>query len=193
MTVGKRLRLLRTERGLTQTDVANLLGMTKGAIQKYEAGQIRNFKADTIQVLAEFFDVSPLYFIYDEIPFHNGDVHSLLSAYFGGWYIDFMMNFTTLTEAGQKKVIEYCEDLTYSTKYRVRGEEQADKLRRQKLDAKRKQLVLDMLKDEIEQRKKGLESIRKYNPEHVDGIVEGMENVYGIIETSLLAKEHDDQ
>lgn len=123
MTVGKRLKLLRTERGLTQTDIANLLGMTKGAIQKYESGQIRNFKADTIQILARFFDVSPLYFIYDELPDIDKDIQSLLSSYFGGWYIDFMMNFTTLNVDGQRKVIEYCEDLTYSTKYRIRGEQ----------------------------------------------------------------------
>ena len=123
MTVGKRLKILRTERGLTQTDIANLLGMTKGAIQKYECGQIRNFKADTIQVLAKFFDVSPLYFIYDELPDADKDIHSLLSTYFGGWYIDFMANFTILNEAGQKKVIEYCEDLSNLQKYRMRGEQ----------------------------------------------------------------------
>ena len=118
MTVGKRLKQLRTERGLTQTDIANLLGMTKGAIQKYECGQIRNFKADTIRTLAEFFDVSPISFIYDEMPNKNEDIHSLLSAYFGGWYIDFMMNFTTLNEEAQRKVLVYCEDLCQIKKYR---------------------------------------------------------------------------
>ena len=122
MTVGKRLKLLRTERGLTQTDIAKLLGMTKGAIQKYESGQIRNFKADTIQTLATFFDVSPLCFIYDEMPNQDEDIHSLLSAYFGGWYIDFMANFTILNEEGQRKVIAYCEDLASSEKYKLRSE-----------------------------------------------------------------------
>lgn len=123
MTVGKRLKQLRIERGLTQTDIANLLGMTKGAIQKYESGQIRNFKADTIKSLAEFFDVSPLCFIYDEMPSSNEDIHSILSAYFGGWYIDFMTNFTTLTEEGQKKVLVYCEDLSCIQKYKLRSDQ----------------------------------------------------------------------
>lgn len=123
MTVGKRLRQLRIDRGLTQTDIANLLGMTKGAIQKYECGQIRNFKADTIKVLSEYFQVPPVYFIYDEIPNHSKDLHSLLSEYFGGWYLDFMTTFTSLTEEGQRKVLAYCDDLAATTKYRIGGEQ----------------------------------------------------------------------
>lgn len=123
MTVGKRLKQLRTERGLTQTDIANLLGMTKGAIQKYECGQIRNFKADTIRILAEFFKVPPVTFIYDEIPDYGENIHDLLSSYFGGWYADFMMNFTSLNGDGQRKVIAYCEDLASSTKYKLEGKD----------------------------------------------------------------------
>ena len=119
MTVGKRLKQLRTERGLTQTDIGIMLGMTKGAIQKYECGQIRNFKADTIKVLCEYFHVPPAYFIYNEIPNHSKDIHSLLSEYFGGWYLDFMTTFTSLNEEGQRKVIAYCEDLATTTKYRI--------------------------------------------------------------------------
>lgn len=123
MTVGKRLRQLRISKGLTQTDIAEMLGMTKGAIQKYECGQIRNFKADTIKVLCEYFQVSPMYFIYDEIPNHSKDINSILSEYFGGWYLNFMVTFTSLNEEGQKKVLAYCEDLAETKKYRIGGEE----------------------------------------------------------------------
>lgn len=123
MTVGKRLKQLRTERGLTQTDIANLLGMTKGAIQKYESGQIRNFKADTIKILSEYFKVSPIHFIYDALPNHSKDINELLSEYFGGWYLDFMSTFTSLNEDGQRKVIAYCEDLSSIQKYRIRGDQ----------------------------------------------------------------------
>lgn len=98
--------------------------MTKGAIQKYECGQIRNFKSDTIRILCEFFKVPPITFIYDEIPKYGGNIHDLLSAHFGGWYAEFMMNFTSLNEDGQRKVIAYCEDMTHNTKYRIGGEEE---------------------------------------------------------------------
>lgn len=123
MTVGKRLKRLRLEKGLTQTDIANLLGMTKGAIQKYECGQIKNFKADTIRTLCEFFDVPPVSFVYDEIPDRSENIHTILSAYFGGWYLDFMTNFTRLNEDGQKKVIQYCEDISSIQKYRIRSDQ----------------------------------------------------------------------
>ena len=44
MTIGERLKRLRIEKGLTQEEVGKILGVTKGAIQKYENG-INNKKS----------------------------------------------------------------------------------------------------------------------------------------------------
>lgn len=68
MTVGERLKKLRLERGLTQTEVGEVLGVTKGAIHKYETGQIQGFKRESAYKLASLFGISPLHFIFDEIP-----------------------------------------------------------------------------------------------------------------------------
>lgn len=68
MTVGERLKKLRLERGWTQTELGSAIGLTKGAIHKYETGQIKGFKRDAAYKLAILFETSPLHFIFDDIP-----------------------------------------------------------------------------------------------------------------------------
>ena len=60
---GERIKKLRKEKGLTQEQLGNLLGVKKSAIAKYENNRVSNLKKDTIQKLSEIFDVSPSYFL----------------------------------------------------------------------------------------------------------------------------------
>ena len=57
-----RLKELRNDKNLSQADLANLTGLTQGAIAYWETGQrIPNAKA--IIILASFFDVSTDYLL----------------------------------------------------------------------------------------------------------------------------------
>lgn len=60
---GERIKKLRKEKGLTQEQLGNLLGVKKSAIAKYENNRVANLKKETIQKLSEIFDVSPNYFL----------------------------------------------------------------------------------------------------------------------------------
>lgn len=53
----ERLRLLRTEKGLSQRQVAEEFGITKVGYQNYEAGR-REPSLDVLSALADFFNVS---------------------------------------------------------------------------------------------------------------------------------------
>lgn len=55
--VGRRLRELRTDRGLSQTEVADALGVTFQQVQKYETGANR-VSAGRLWALAGYFGVS---------------------------------------------------------------------------------------------------------------------------------------
>ena len=57
--LGDRLKELREERNLSQTEVANKIGITKQNLYKYENGIIENIPIDKIEALANFYDVSP--------------------------------------------------------------------------------------------------------------------------------------
>ena len=120
MKVGERIRELRISRGLNQEDLGEILGVTKGAIKKYENGQIRNFKADTIKKLTNYFGVPPVNFIYDsdEMPdYSKPAIESFLYTYFGG-QADILKNINTLNSDGILKVGEYVRDLSEIPKYR---------------------------------------------------------------------------
>ncbi|MBP1917220.1 transcriptional regulator with XRE-family HTH domain [Lederbergia galactosidilyticus] len=58
----KRLKLLRTNKKLTQQNMANFLGITRQGYAKYETGQSEPDN-ETIKKLADFFDVSTDYLL----------------------------------------------------------------------------------------------------------------------------------
>jgi transcriptional regulator with XRE-family HTH domain len=64
--IGRRIRALRLERGITQTQLGNLLGVTFQQIQKYEKGANR-VAAARLQRVAQALDV-PIMFFYTDPP-----------------------------------------------------------------------------------------------------------------------------
>lgn len=59
MTMGEYIKLLREERGWTQTDLGDRVGVNAAAVNKWEKGRVENIKRPTIAKLAETFGVSP--------------------------------------------------------------------------------------------------------------------------------------
>ena len=59
---GKRLKTLRKEKGLKQTDMADIMGMTDRQYQRYEYGMI-NVPATTLNFFADFFGVTTDYLL----------------------------------------------------------------------------------------------------------------------------------
>lgn len=63
MTTGDVIRKLRKEKGWTQQELGDRLGVQKSAIAKYESGRVKNLKRATIKKMAEIFNVDPMVFI----------------------------------------------------------------------------------------------------------------------------------
>lgn len=123
MTIGERLKLLRIEKGLTQEEVGNIIGVTKGAIQKYENGHITNFRSDTIKQLCNLFGIAPAYFIFDEVEDNykstsSEQLRNMLVLHFGERFMTFLDVLNTLNEEGRIKVIEYTNDICMINKYK---------------------------------------------------------------------------
>lgn len=58
-TTGERIKEARKMRGMTQTELAEKIGMKFSAIHKYENGLVVNLKRETIAALANALEVSP--------------------------------------------------------------------------------------------------------------------------------------
>lgn len=63
MKVGDYIKKLRTEKGLTQEELGEMLGVKRAAVNKWESGMVQNLKRTTIQKLAIIFNVNPATFI----------------------------------------------------------------------------------------------------------------------------------
>lgn len=61
MDMGQIIKKLRLEKGLTQEELGNVIGVQKSAIRKYESGVVQNMKRSSVEKLANFFNVSPTY------------------------------------------------------------------------------------------------------------------------------------
>ena len=57
MDIGQKIKQARIEKGLTQEELGNLVGLQKSAIAKYENGRVVNIKRSTLQKLANALDL----------------------------------------------------------------------------------------------------------------------------------------
>lgn len=61
--IGNYIRKLRKEKGLTQEQLGEMIGVKKAAVQKWENGSVQNLKRATIKKLSDIFNVSPVTFV----------------------------------------------------------------------------------------------------------------------------------
>lgn len=59
MTVGDRIRAIRRREGISQTDLAQKMGVIKQTLYKYEMGIVTNIPAEKIEAAASALGVSP--------------------------------------------------------------------------------------------------------------------------------------
>lgn len=65
-TMGDRIRQLRIARGLTQTLLGGLVGVTKSAVSQWEDGSTSNVKLQVFMRLCQALRTDPHYLIYGE-------------------------------------------------------------------------------------------------------------------------------
>ena len=68
MSVGEKIKELRTNTKISQTELAEAIGVTKQTIYKYENSIIINIPHDKIEAIANFFNVTPAYLLSYDIP-----------------------------------------------------------------------------------------------------------------------------
>lgn len=62
-TIGDRIRHLRRAKGYSQQQLADLLGLTKGAVSQWELGLTKNLKNAPLMDLCKIFGVSAEYLV----------------------------------------------------------------------------------------------------------------------------------
>lgn len=75
MEIGQKIKKARLERGLTQQELGDLVGVQKSAIAKYENGRVVNIKRSTLQKIASALEIRPSELMFDESPKETASLH----------------------------------------------------------------------------------------------------------------------
>lgn len=123
MKIGEKIKKLRKERGMTQEELGNLLGVKKSAVQKYENGVIQNLKLDTIRKLCAIFSIYPWEIVYSEkiadsdqdektawLKQEESTIRFIGTAY-GSKAVEILETFVDLDDEKQQQVLEYANAL----------------------------------------------------------------------------------
>lgn len=115
MSVGENIKKLRLERGWTQEELGDRLGVKKAAVQKYESGQVQNLKQATIRNLCEVFEKDPSYFIFDDLEARlrvEVDCIEKIDRIYGKAAVELLETFVSLNNTNQSKVLCYACDIS---------------------------------------------------------------------------------
>jgi len=114
--IGRRIRIRRLQQDMSQTSLADALGLTFQQVQKYEKG-VNRVGGGRLQQIAKILQVSPLYFFDDKIGgSKNGgsDVFALLDT---AYSLRLIKAFVKIRNAQiQRSTVEMVEAIADSTK-----------------------------------------------------------------------------
>lgn len=136
MTIGLRIKELRVQHGVTQSELAEAIGTIKQTIHKYESGVITNIPSDKIESIANYFNVTPAYLMGWNTKdgnrvSNNVSLSEAIKNSYGDRSIDLLDNYIVLNELGQKKALETVSDLTQIPKYQKQPETKNIRLNKQ--------------------------------------------------------------
>jgi len=107
--IGDKIKELRLQRGLTQEELGELVGVKKAAINKYESGLVQNIKRGMQAKLAEALHTDPATLFYPDAASSDTNLtrdEEILLGYF-----------RAMNREGRDKLTEYAEDLAASGRY----------------------------------------------------------------------------
>ncbi len=123
MTMGEYIKKLREEKGWSQDELGQKVGVNRAAVQKWEKGTVENIKRSTIKKLSQVLGVSPCDLMqWDEEANlqkvqHEIDACELFEKCYGKEAFKAVSMFLKLDAVDQGKVVERMEVLLEAEKY----------------------------------------------------------------------------
>ncbi|WP_164971617.1 helix-turn-helix transcriptional regulator [Clostridium tetani] len=112
MKMNEKIKNRREDLGLTLQDIGDFIGVSKATVQRYESGEIKNLKLESIEKLATILNVSPVYLTGWEESVTDNDKEDTKKT-------TLLSNFNKLNDIGKDKVITYTKDLLDNNKYSI--------------------------------------------------------------------------
>lgn len=112
MKIGDRIKSKRQENGLSQTELAQKVGVSKQTLYKYENNIITNIPSDKIELLSVSLNASPAYLMgWEE---NKANANAAMKR--------LMVYYAALNDAGKKEAAKRVQELTYLPQYAATNE-----------------------------------------------------------------------
>ena len=114
--IGERIKELRTLSNMSQDELGRRIGVQRAAINKYEKGTVSNIPLNTIEKIANIFEVSPSYIVgWNDTQQSKLSLEAKLlyavSNVFGKDVVDLIETYTSVNKEGKKKLLDYSNDV----------------------------------------------------------------------------------
>ncbi len=124
MSIGKRIKFLRKQNGLSIDDLASKLGKNRATVYRYENGDIENLPLDILDPLADALNTTPAYLMgwvskdFISTRMSEGENESIYYSvnktnvlHVDRWHKEFGLN--PFTDEEHEKLIEYAKFLLF--------------------------------------------------------------------------------
>lgn len=112
MEIGQKIKKARLEKGMTQQELGEIVGVQKSAIAKYESGRVVNIKRNTLQKIAKALTIRPSELIFDGSPKEAAELHVRIITDLE--LMDTIKDYYVLSEENQRMVRELIRSLKKS-------------------------------------------------------------------------------
>lgn len=109
MEIGQKIKKARLERGMTQQELGDVIGVQKSAIAKYENGRVVNIKRSTLQKIAKALNIRPSELIFSESPKDAADLHVRIITDFE--LMEALKDYYILSEENQRMIRDLIRSL----------------------------------------------------------------------------------
>ena len=109
MEIGQKIKKARLERGMTQQELGDIVGVQKSAIAKYENGRVINIKRSTLQKIASALSMRPSELIFAESPKDTANLHVKILTDLD--LMDALKDYYVLSEENQKMIRDLIRSL----------------------------------------------------------------------------------
>lgn len=109
MEIGQKIKKARLEKGMTQQELGDIIGVQKSAIAKYENGRVVNIKRSTLQKIAGALNIRPSELVFTESPKDTADLHVRIITDFE--LMEALKDYYTLSEENRKMIRDLIRSL----------------------------------------------------------------------------------
>lgn len=114
--IGNRIRELRLISGMSQDELGRRVGVQRAAINKYELGTVTNIPLQTIEKIADTFEVSPVYLVGWDDRYSNplsaeSKIIKGVQTFFGKDAVEILELYMNMSDIGKKRFLLYANDL----------------------------------------------------------------------------------